>query len=112
MNGPCPPAGSSPGDGQPGRLDGYVVGFSVEVVFDTSSARNGYDFVGTHISCGHCRQPVEASRDLNRQLANHARSHERQLSFDQSYGWKPPPSTESHEQAPTGRHGKEVVAAN
>lgn len=54
------------------RPDGYIVRFTVEVVYDTNAARTGYDRVGFVIRCERCGAPLA---DLGL-MAEHAETHQ------------------------------------
>ncbi len=61
------------------RRDGWVLTYSVEVLFDTDIARSRYDHVGTVARCTCCGESFVLHRSA-RELARHARGHEGQFS--------------------------------
>lgn len=69
------------GHERPMRRDGYLVGFVVEVVFDSDLRHSRYDHVGTEARCAVCGVRVRWSRSAET-LVEHSRSHERELSVE------------------------------
>jgi hypothetical protein len=63
------------------RRDGWLVTYSVEVLFDTDNARCRYDHVGTLARCTCCGESFDLHRSTG-DLIRHARRHEGQLSVD------------------------------
>lgn len=78
----CCEAERSTSGGTPVRAEttaeGYVVRFSVEVVFDIDHAGERIDHVGTETRCTQCGAQVPYSKRGN-EFVRHARSHEREL---------------------------------
>ncbi len=70
---------------EPNRRDGWVLTYSVEVLFDTDNARTRYDHVGTVARCTCCGESFLLHRS-NGELARHARRHERQCTVADGAG--------------------------
>jgi hypothetical protein len=63
------------------RRDGWLVSYTVDVVFDTDRARTRYDHVGALAHCSCCGETLDLRGDFG-PLEHHARRHELQLSVD------------------------------
>ncbi len=67
------------------RRDGWVVTYSVEVLFDTDNSRTRYDHVGTVAGCTCCGESFVLHRSVA-ELTGHARRHEQQFTVDDGAG--------------------------
>ncbi len=67
--------------GEPNRRDGWIVTYSVEVLFDTDNSRTRYDHVGTLARCTCCGERLDLHRSTG-ELTRHARRHEREVTLD------------------------------